>query len=94
MFSSLHFVDPVWEFQMLRSLVERAPVPLLGLVLVETGKKFADFKVLILGKSCGWGVIYIVDIGRQLHVSDRGSKTNCKYYNSAKRLSSNRCKIN
>jgi len=28
-----------------------------------------------LGKSCGWGVIYIVDtLGRQLHVSDRAAK--------------------
>lgn len=31
--------DPVWEFQMLRSLVERAPVPLLGLMLVFFGEK-------------------------------------------------------
>lgn len=31
--------DPIWEFQMLRSLVERAPVPLLGLMLVFFGEK-------------------------------------------------------
>lgn len=33
------FLDPAWEFQMVRNLVERAPVPLLGLVLVFCGEK-------------------------------------------------------
>jgi len=34
-----HFGDPGWEFQIVRNLVERAPVPLLGLVLVFVGEK-------------------------------------------------------
>jgi len=52
-FLSHRGLQPVWEFQTLTNLVERAPV-LLGLVLVCLGEKFADFQVLILGKSCGW----------------------------------------
>jgi len=38
------FGDPGWEFQIVRNLVERAPVPLLG--LVAGWRKFADFQVL------------------------------------------------
>lgn len=33
------FTNPAWEFQMVRSLVERVPVPLLGAVLVFSGEK-------------------------------------------------------
>lgn len=29
-----HFMDPVWEFQTIGALVERVPLPLIGLVLV------------------------------------------------------------
>jgi hypothetical protein len=32
------FMNPVWEFQMLGALVERVPVPLIGLVLVFCGE--------------------------------------------------------
>ena len=54
-FVSQRFVDPVWEFQVLRSLVERAPVPLLGLVLVEVAEnnlrifKFLSWASLVVG---------------------------------------------
>lgn len=54
-FVSPRFVDPVWEFQVLRSLVERAPVPLLGLVLVEAAEnnlrifKFLSWASLVVG---------------------------------------------
>jgi hypothetical protein len=41
------FGDPGWEFQIVRNLVERAPVPLLGVVLVFFGEKnFRIFKFL------------------------------------------------
>ena len=41
------FTNPAWEFQMVRSLVERVPVPLLGAVLVFSGEKSLKiFKVL------------------------------------------------
>ncbi len=33
------FTNPAWEFQTVRSLVERVPVPLLGAVLVFSGEK-------------------------------------------------------
>ncbi len=33
------FTNPAWEFQVVRSLVERVPVPLLGAVLVFSGEK-------------------------------------------------------
>lgn len=38
----LHLMDPVWEFQTMGSLVERVPVPLLGLGLVFYGE--ANFR--------------------------------------------------
>lgn len=41
------FLDPVWEFQLVNQLVERVPVPLLGLVLVLIGEQsFRIFKIL------------------------------------------------
>lgn len=49
------FTDPVWEFQTLRNLVERAPVPLLGLVLIFSGEKnsrilkFLSWSCLVVG---------------------------------------------
>lgn len=33
-----HFMDPIWEFQMLGAVVERAPLPLLALVLIFYGE--------------------------------------------------------
>lgn len=33
------FTNPAWEFQTVRALVERVPVPLLGAVLVFSGEK-------------------------------------------------------
>lgn len=32
------FMNPVWEFQMMGAMVERVPVPLIGLVLVFSGE--------------------------------------------------------
>lgn len=44
-FVPLGFTNPVWEFQTANNLVERVPVPILGLVLVLVGEKsFQIFK--------------------------------------------------
>ncbi len=49
------FTNPAWEFQMVRNLVERVPVPLLGTVLVFAGEKslkifkFLSWACLIVG---------------------------------------------
>lgn len=49
------FTNPAWEFQTVRSLVERVPVPLLGAVLVFSGEKslkifkFLSWACLIAG---------------------------------------------
>lgn len=41
------FTNPAWEFQVVRNLVERVPVPLLGAVLVFAGEKsLRIFKLL------------------------------------------------
>ena len=46
-FIPLGFTNPVWEFQLVNQLVERVPVPLLGLVLVLIGEQsFRIFKFL------------------------------------------------
>ncbi|HCF26493.1 MAG TPA: hypothetical protein DEV81_04640 [Cyanobacteria bacterium UBA11049] len=47
LFIPLRFTDPVWELQLVNQLVERVPVPLLGLVLVLIGEQsFRIFKFL------------------------------------------------
>ncbi|WP_218080146.1 HpsJ-like protein, cyanoexosortase A-associated [Anthocerotibacter panamensis] len=50
LFTPPHFTDPVWELQLVGQLVERAPAPLLGLVLVffaeATGRVKASLTVL------------------------------------------------
>lgn len=45
-----NFTNPIWEFQALGSLVEKSPVPLIGLVLVFYYKDFLrrDFEEVIL----------------------------------------------
>jgi len=48
------FTNPAWEFQMVRSLVERVPVPLLGAVLVFSGEK--SLKVF---KFLSWACIVV-----------------------------------
>lgn len=41
------FLDPAWEFQLVNQLVERVPVPLLGLVFVLIGEQsFRIFRIL------------------------------------------------
>ena len=54
------FEDPVWEFQMLRSLVERAPVPLLGLVLVLAGEKSSRIFKFLSWASLVVGVLFVL----------------------------------
>lgn len=55
MFVPLRFTDPAWEFQLVNNLVERVPVPLLGLVLVLVGEqsfrifKFLSWACLVVG---------------------------------------------
>jgi len=46
----------------LLNLVERAPVPLLGLVLVLSGEKICGFSSSYPG-SCGWGVVWLLPLG-------------------------------
>lgn len=54
-FIPTRFVDPVWEFQTVTNLVERVPVPLLGLVLVFCGEtnlrifRFLSWACLVVG---------------------------------------------
>lgn len=49
------FTNPAWEFQVVRNLVERVPVPLLGAVLVFAGEKslrifkFLSWACLVVG---------------------------------------------
>ena len=54
------FEDPVWEFQIARSLVERAPVPLLGLVLVLAGEKSKRIFKFLSWASLVVGVLFIL----------------------------------
>jgi len=77
-FLSHPFGDPGWEFQIVRNLVERAPVPLLGLVLVFVGK-FADFQVFILGKFVA-GVLFVLLV--PLGVSSTSGSISKTIYNS------------
>jgi len=51
------FGDPGWEFQIVRNLVERAPVPLLGLVLVFVGEKNLHIFKFYPGQVCSWGIV-------------------------------------
>jgi hypothetical protein len=50
-----NFTNPVWEFQLANQLVERAPVPILGLVFVLIGEsqfrifKFLSWSSLVVG---------------------------------------------
>ncbi|MDF5733678.1 MAG: HpsJ family protein [Rhizonema sp. PD38] len=44
MFIPPNFMNPVWEFQTLGALVERVPVPLIGLVLVFFGELYSRTK--------------------------------------------------
>ena len=44
MFIPPNFMNPVWEFQTLGALVERVPVPLIGLVLVFFGEMYSRTK--------------------------------------------------
>lgn len=50
-FVPLRFTDPAWEFQLVSSLVERSPVPLLGVMLVLVGVK--NLRIFqFLSKAC------------------------------------------
>lgn len=54
------FADPVWEFQMLRSLVERAPIPLLGLVLLFCAERNSRIFKFLSWASLVVGVLFIL----------------------------------
>lgn len=65
------FTNPAWEFQVVRNLVERVPVPLLGAVLV-----FAGEKSLRIFKFLSWaclvaGLLFILLIPLGLSASVR-----------------------
>ena len=61
-----HFMDPVWEFQTIGLVVERVPLPLIGLVLVFY--KEADFRAkwelkvlkLLSQASLLFGIIFLI----------------------------------
>ena len=44
MFIPPNFMNPAWEFQTIGALVERVPVPLIGLVLVFFGERHSRTK--------------------------------------------------
>ena len=54
------FANPVWEFQTLTNLVERAPVPLLGLVLVLFGEKNLRIFKFLSWASLVAGVLFVL----------------------------------
>lgn len=55
-----NFTNPVWEFQLANQLVERAPVPILGLVFVLIGEsQFRIFKFLSWS-SLVVGILYLL----------------------------------
>lgn len=65
------FTNPAWEFQVVRNLVERVPVPLIGAVLVFSGEKS-----LRIFKSLSWaclvaGLLFILLIPLGLSASVR-----------------------
>lgn len=54
------FTNPTWEFQMLGELVEKSPVPLIGLILVFYGKE--DFRKDIeeyIVKFLSWASLFV-----------------------------------
>ena len=59
-FIPVNFTNPVWEFQLANQLVERAPVPILGLIFVLIGEsQFRLFKFLSWLSLLG-GVLYFL----------------------------------
>jgi hypothetical protein len=54
------FTNPMWEFQLANQLVERAPVPILGLALVLIGEsRFRIFKFLSWASLVA-GILYLL----------------------------------
>lgn len=54
------FMNPIWEFQTIGTLVERVPVPLLGLLLVFTGSsKFRKKWEVVILKFLAWTSLII-----------------------------------
>jgi hypothetical protein len=59
-FIPFNFTNPAWEFQLANQLVERSPVPILGLILVLIGEtQFRLFKFLSWASSIA-GVLYFL----------------------------------
>ncbi len=55
-----HFTNPVWEFQTIGSLVDHAPVPLIGLIFVFVGEKNFREKIEIrLLKFLSWAALVV-----------------------------------
>ncbi|HAZ49937.1 MAG TPA: hypothetical protein DCZ55_37170 [Cyanobacteria bacterium UBA11371] len=86
----LRLQNPFWEFQTLGTLVERVPVPLLGLALVFFGE--ADFREdedweIILLKCLSWlclllGLLYLLLIPLGIHNTVRISIYNEQIINT------------
>ncbi|WP_218082238.1 HpsJ-like protein, cyanoexosortase A-associated [Anthocerotibacter panamensis] len=78
-FIPLGFTDPTWELQTVGELVERVPVPLMGLVLVFYGETNVREKTVL--KVLSWatllaGVLYILLIPLGLNSAKRINESN------------------
>lgn len=76
------FTDPVWEFQMVRNLVERAPVPLLGLVLVLAAEKSSRIVKFLSWVSLVVGVLFLLLIPLGISSSWRLAQQNQQQVNT------------
>ncbi|WP_045055308.1 HpsJ-like protein, cyanoexosortase A-associated [Aliterella atlantica] len=65
------FTNPAWEFQTVRSLVERVPVPLLGAVLVFSGEKSLRVFKFLSWACLGAGLLFILLVPLGLSASFR-----------------------
>ncbi|HAX80014.1 MAG TPA: hypothetical protein DCY88_30310 [Cyanobacteria bacterium UBA11372] len=86
----LRFQNPFWEFQTLGTLVERVPVPLLGLALVFFGeadfREDEDWEIMLL-KCLSWlclllGLLYLLLIPLGIHNTVRISIYNEQIINT------------
>lgn len=54
------FLDPAWEFQLVNQLVERVPVPLLGLVFVLIGEQRVRIFRFLTWASFVTGILFVL----------------------------------
>jgi hypothetical protein len=59
-FIPVRFTNAAWEFQIVRNLVERAPVPLLGLVLVLSSAKSSRIVKFLSWSSLVVGILFLL----------------------------------